>query len=91
MLLPMSEKSNRSQTEVLPRVQRAVVLEILRDGHEKRCSRSQIDRSLSDIPSEVRERALLELERDGLLERLGEMVCASPSIRRLDELDLIAV
>jgi DNA-binding HxlR family transcriptional regulator len=87
----MSEKSNRRWIDDPAIVARAVVLQILGEHREKRWSAAELERELSDLQPDALQEALLSLERAGVLERSGETVRASQAVRRLDELDLIAV
>jgi len=87
----MSEKGNRGKVNDPAIVQRAVVLQILGEHREERWSPAELERELSDLQPGALQEALLSLERAGVLERSGETVRASQAVRRLDELDLIAV
>jgi hypothetical protein len=72
-------------------VRRAVVLQILGEDREKRCSAAGLARELYDLDRDALDSALGMLEHAGVLERVGEMVYASRATRQLDELDLIAL
>jgi DNA-binding HxlR family transcriptional regulator len=65
-----------------------VVLDLL--NHPGGRSRGLLSRAL-DIESGALEKALESLERDGVIIRRGEVICASIATRRLDQLNLIAV
>lgn len=72
-------------------VERAVVLQILRDDHEECWPRGELAREIADYAPAVLDEALAHLEHDGVLLRDGEAVCAARPARRLDELELIGV
>jgi hypothetical protein len=72
-------------------VERAVVLQTLRDDREERWSRAALAREIADRESALLDEALVRLERDGVLRRAGDRVWASRAARRLDELELIGV
>jgi DNA-binding HxlR family transcriptional regulator len=72
-------------------VERAIVLQILRDDHEERWARAELAQEIPDFEPAVLDEALAELEQDGVLRREERAVCASRAARRLDELELISI
>jgi DNA-binding HxlR family transcriptional regulator len=72
-------------------VERAIVLQILRDDHEERWARAELAQEIPDFEPEVLDEALAHLHRDGVLHREGGTVWASRAARRLDELELISI
>jgi hypothetical protein len=72
-------------------VERAIVLQVLRDDRHQRWSRAALARELSDREPALVELALVRLERDGVLSSTETRVCASTATRRLDDLELIGV
>jgi DNA-binding HxlR family transcriptional regulator len=72
-------------------VERAIVLQILRDDHEERWPREELAEEISDFESAVLDESLRRLERDGVLQREGDAVWAARATRRLDELELISI
>ena len=72
-------------------VERAIVLQILRDDHEERWARAELAREIPDFEPAVLDEALAHLERDGVLHREESTVWASRAARRLDELELISI
>jgi hypothetical protein len=72
-------------------VERAVVLQLLRDDHDERWPRPELQREVDDVVPGTFERALACLAREGVLHVEGRDVRASRSVRRLDELDLFAL
>jgi DNA-binding HxlR family transcriptional regulator len=72
-------------------VERAVVLQILRDDHEEHWPHGELAQEIAGCAPAVLDEALAHLERDGVLLRDGEAVCAARPVRRLDELELIGV
>jgi hypothetical protein len=73
-----------------PRLERAVVLQLLRDDHAARWSREEL---LSELGGEMAllEAALIRLHGDGVLTLSDEQMSASRAARRLGELGLIAI
>lgn len=72
-------------------VERAVVLQLLRDDHERRWPRAELERRLKDIERDVLEGALSRLAATGIVGTEDGVVWASDAVRRLDELGLIGV
>jgi DNA-binding HxlR family transcriptional regulator len=72
-------------------VERAIVLQILRDDHEERWPRAELAEEISDFEPAVLDAALGRLEHDGVLHREGDSVWAARAARRLDELELISI
>jgi DNA-binding HxlR family transcriptional regulator len=87
----MSDKRNTSSSSNAELVERAVVLQLLRDDHPEQWLREELTRELENVPSGALDAALLHLERRGVVRRSGDLCWASRAIRRLDELDLIGV
>jgi DNA-binding HxlR family transcriptional regulator len=84
---PNGRKANRDVWTV----ERAVVLQVLREDHEERWPRMELAQEISDFEPAVLEKALGRLGRDGVLRREGDSVWAACAARRLDELELIGV
>jgi DNA-binding HxlR family transcriptional regulator len=72
-------------------VERAIVLQILRDDHEQRWARAELTREIPDFEPALLDEALVRLERDGVLHRAEGSVWAARAARRLDELELISI
>ncbi len=72
-------------------VERAVVLQILRDDHAARWSRAELASEIPDFAPAVFAAALERLECAGIVRLDGSRVSASEAARRLDELELVAV
>ena len=73
------------------RVERAIVLQVLRDDRDQRWSRTALASEVSDFEPALIELALSQLQRDEVLSSAGTQVSASPATRRLDQLELIGV
>ena len=86
----------QDQTKQIPgdsdrRVQRAVVAQTLRDDHEERWSRAELEAELArDAPTTIDD-ALHHLEIEGVIEIAGETVRASRATKHLDALEMIAL
>jgi hypothetical protein len=72
-------------------LERAIILQLLRDDHERMWSREQLSAELAFDRSEVIEETLGRLEKEGVIGASEEAVWASSAARRLDELGLIGV
>ena len=82
---------NRVRGELGRCVERAVVLLLLRDDHERCWSRAELEGKLSDIERDVFDGALSRLAATGVVGMEDGAVWASDAVRRLDELELIGV
>lgn len=72
-------------------VERAVVLQVLREDHDDRWSRAELQRAASDLSPEDIESAIEYLASQGVVELDGDQVWASLCARHLDELGLITI
>jgi hypothetical protein len=94
-LAVMDIGSERSPDAGGTRLERAIVLQLLRDDHERMWSRAQLTSELEAGDAEIGrpavEQALRRLEREGVLGCTDREVWASSAARRLDELELIGV
>jgi DNA-binding HxlR family transcriptional regulator len=68
-----------------------VVLQLLRDDHELPWSREEIERELDDVDPEAIGVALERLEEQGVVNREGAQIQASPCARHLDALGFICI
>lgn len=76
-------------------LERAIVLQLLRDDHERKWSRAQLAIELqadgAEIDRDAIDEAVRRLEHEGVLGATEQEVWASSAARRLDELELIGV
>ena len=72
-------------------VERAIVLQLLRDDHDERWSRAELEAEINGMEPSVLRSAIAELERRGVVVAQGEHVVASRCARHLDELGLVGV
>lgn len=72
-------------------LERAIILQLLRDDHERMWSREQLSAELASDRAEVIEEALGRLEKEGVVGVSDQAVWASSAARRLDVLGLIGV
>jgi hypothetical protein len=86
----MHTESREPRAVTGARLERAIVLQLLRDDREQEWSTPQLAVEL-DLEAPALERALSSLERDGVLCLGPETVRASRATRRLDELGLVGV
>lgn len=72
-------------------LERAIVLQLLRDDHRERWSDKQIERALPDFKPEAIQRAIVRLEAGGVICCLDEFIGASRCAQYLDTLELIGI
>jgi hypothetical protein len=85
-----------NQTNQIPgdrdiRVERAIVLQALRDDHDERWSQAELQAELGGEDATAIGEALVRLEAAGVVEIADEEVRASSVARYLNDLDVIAV
>jgi hypothetical protein len=86
----MHTESRGLRTADGSRLERAIVLQLLRDDRERRWSRAEL-RTEIDAEAPAVDEALRGLSGEGVLCLAEEEVWASSAARRLDELGLIGV
>ena len=86
----MDKESNERPAGDGSTLERAIILQLLRDDHEPRWSRATLAREFKAEPAAL-EGALKALSGQGVLSLAEEEVWASPAARRLDELELISI
>ena len=87
----MRSQFNRIPGDLDRRIQRAVVLQVLRDDHHQRWTRAELESELSDVEPDAVNRAVASLATLGVIRVERDVVFASLAARRLDELELIGV
>jgi hypothetical protein len=87
----MDTESKGSRAVGDARLERAIILQLLREDHEPMWSRGQLMTELQSNRSELVEEALRRLEQEGVLGFSEQAAWASRAARRLDELGLIGV
>lgn len=90
-LASMHWSVNRVRSELGRCVERVVVLQLLRDDHERRWPRMELEGKLADIERDVLDDAVAGLAATGVVHTQDGAVWASDAARRLDELELIGV
>jgi DNA-binding GntR family transcriptional regulator len=89
-LVPMNIESKGSRAADSMGLERAIILQLLRDDHEQRWSREQLMAELGS-DREILEETLKRLAQEGVLGISEEAVWASSAVRRMDELELIGI
>jgi hypothetical protein len=89
-MAPMHTESRETRAGGGPRLERAIVLQLLRDDREASWSRQQL---LSELGADgvALEQALTALQGEGVLCLSGQAVQASRASRHLDELGLLGI
>lgn len=73
-------------------VERAIVLQLLRDDHDPLWTREELRNEISDFSHHVFKVAIDMLEGDSCIVLDGEQgVRASTPVRRMDELELVSI
>ncbi|HME04209.1 MAG TPA: hypothetical protein VKG38_14405 [Solirubrobacteraceae bacterium] len=87
----MQDQPSQVLGEGGPRVERVVILQLLRDDHGDRWSRAALEVEIANVePLDITD-ALARLDQEGIVQISGDSVSASRAVRRLDELELIAI
>ena len=71
--------------------ERAVILQVLRDDHDERWSRAELEREIYDIPPHDIADALERLRQEGVVHLSGELVWASRCALHLDQLGMVSI
>lgn len=72
-------------------VERAIVLQVLRDDHPERWTRAELEAEVFDFDPLIVNEALVRLEAEGVVILDGENVEASGCARRMDALELVSI
>lgn len=87
----ISEELEQPVDDDTRRLERAIVMQLLRDDCPERWLAVDLASEIPDYALAMLERALVRLEYAGIVCRAGESVSASRAARHLDELDLIGI
>jgi hypothetical protein len=79
------------QADSIWMAQRAIVLQLLRDDHDVRWSRVDLEAETSDLHPQAVSGALARLEAERVIVTEGEHFLASRCARHLDALELVSV
>jgi hypothetical protein len=85
------ENPTRVDAGELFMAQRAIVLQVLRDDHDPRWTRPELEAAISDLPQQAVVAALAYLAIEEVIELDETTVCASKCARYMDELELVAI
>jgi hypothetical protein len=86
----MNKESREPRTVDGPRLERAIILQLLRDDHAPRWSREELMEELRSEAGPLEE-ALIRLDGEGVLGLSEDGAWASRAARRLDQLELIGI
>jgi hypothetical protein len=85
-------KKRLSPTRKLRMVQRAIILQLLRDDHDPLWTRKELKAEIPDFSRQVFDAALERLEDEACVVLDGKQgVRASTPVRHLDELELVSI
>ncbi len=71
--------------------QRLLVLQLLREDHDPKWTRVELDRELEDLDRDAITIALQRLQEQGVVHAEGEQLAASPCAQHLNALDFINI
>jgi hypothetical protein len=71
--------------------ERAIVLQVLRDDHDERWSRAELEREIYDIEPQALGEAMERLRQVGVVHISGQLVWASRCALHLDELGMVSI
>jgi DNA-binding HxlR family transcriptional regulator len=72
-------------------IERAIVLQVLRDDHHERWTRKELKRELRDVKERSIDKALGDLEEEGVVELDGEYVWPSRCAQHLGALGMVSI
>ena len=87
----MQHEPNQVPGAAERRVQRLVVLQLLRDDHDRLWSGCELADRLPEVEAQALAGAIDSLTQEGVLCADGDALWASPALRRVDQLELICV
>jgi hypothetical protein len=90
-VLPMRSERSGYELKDDEIAERAIVLQVLRDDHDGRWTRAELEREIYDIePAAIRE-ALERLCGEGVVYISGQLVWASRCALHLDQLGMVSI
>jgi len=87
----MQEQETTTSSDQASRLERAIILQTLRDDHDSCWSQLELEAELGRPDPTAIGDALTRLTQAGVVERSGDAVRASRATLRLSELELIAI
>ncbi len=87
----MTDENTRTDRWSVWMAERAIVLQALRDDHDERWTRAELEEQVSDLPPQAVRDGLVRLEAERVLVTEGEHVLASRCVRHLDRLELASI
>jgi hypothetical protein len=87
----MSTDTGSADSRNVRKAERAIVMQLLRDDRGQRWEAVELANELADFDPALVERALVRLEGENVLERVGAYIWASRATRYMDGLELIGI
>jgi hypothetical protein len=87
----MQNKPNQVRCERGAMLERAIILQLLRDDHDEKWSRADLEHEIADFDSLVIGDALRRLEEEGVVHLSVDLAWASKAARWLDALEMISI
>jgi hypothetical protein len=87
----MTKQSTSTDQWSVWMAERAIDLQVLRDDHDERWTRAELEEQVSDLAPQTIRDGLTRLEGERVIVTEGEHVLASRCARHMDRLDLVSV
>jgi hypothetical protein len=87
----MTDENTRTDQWSVWMAERAIVLQVLRDDHDERWTRAELEEQVSDLAPQVARDGIARLEAERVVVTEGEHVLASRCARHMDALELVSV
>jgi hypothetical protein len=88
---PMQDQTKQTRDTHDRQIERAIVLQLLSDDHDGRCSRAALRGAFEHVEYHTIDDSLTRLQEHGVIELAGESIRASHATRHLDELEVLAI
>jgi hypothetical protein len=87
----MTKKSRSTDPWSVWMAERAIVLQVLRDDHDERWTRVELEEQVSDLAPQAIRDGLARLESERVIVTEGRHVLASRCVRHIDRLELVSI
>jgi hypothetical protein len=87
----MTDENTRTDQWSVWMAERAIVLQVLRDDHDERWTRAELEEQVSDLAPQAICDGLARLESESVIVTEGRHVLASRCVRHIDRLELVSI